>query len=228
MAPAVRGAGSRGLQASLPEDVEESVALRHPTLGGRDALALARLHLASWHATYGTLLPRRARRSFRLTEREAAMRAALRDPARRACSWVARDARDGGARACGFVLARPGRPDGVTGRPTSGEIEALHVAPGSHGRGIGRRLLAAALADLRGAGCARALLWVLEDNGPARAFYEHLGWTRVGDPTRRPMGAHPGLPIVIEVRYALDLGPPATPSGPAPAPGVDASVTSPR
>ncbi len=80
-------------------------------------------------------------------------------------------------------------------------MHAIHVAPGLHGRGIGRRLLAAGEEAMRSAGFRRATLWVIEENAEARRFYEAAGWRPDGLSKRGPMGGFAGLPVVNEVRY---------------------------
>jgi ribosomal protein S18 acetylase RimI-like enzyme len=55
-----------------------------------------------------------------------------------------------------------------------GEVTTLYVHPDAQDQGIGRALLLAMFADLRGQGMRSALVWVLEDN-PARFFYERMG-----------------------------------------------------
>jgi ribosomal protein S18 acetylase RimI-like enzyme len=95
---------------------------------------------------------------------------------------------------------------GVDGDPGLGEIHAIHVAPVERGRGVGWRLLNASVAALRAQGLRQAILWVVEDNSPARAFYERQGWAWGGTRLERPLGGFPDFPGVIEVRHVLDLG----------------------
>lgn len=67
-------------------------------------------------------------------------------------------------------------------------IHDLAVLPGHRGKGAGRALLAAAEAHAQEQGCCRLTLEVQEDNLPARALYEAMGYrdVRYGDsgPTR--------------------------------------------
>lgn len=56
-------------------------------------------------------------------------------------------------------------------------LDNLHVRPDVKGQGIGRRLLEAGRAWMKGRGAfSQWHLWVLEANVPTRKFYEHLGW----------------------------------------------------
>ncbi|HJQ76677.1 MAG TPA: GNAT family N-acetyltransferase [Acidimicrobiia bacterium] len=90
---------------------------------------------------------------------------------------------------------------GVSNEAGWGEIFAIYVHPEHWGTGIGRELIVAGESTVLASGLDRALLWVLEDNRRARAFYERQGWS-------------PGKPIrieniggvqVTEVRYEKDL-----------------------
>jgi GNAT superfamily N-acetyltransferase len=58
-------------------------------------------------------------------------------------------------------------------------IHSLYVTPGRQGLGVGRRLLAAVMADARG-DCE---LKCDQANARAVAFYRHLGWREVGEGT---------------------------------------------
>jgi ribosomal protein S18 acetylase RimI-like enzyme len=60
--------------------------------------------------------------------------------------------------------------------PTDGEMFLLFVHPEYAGRGVGRRLLEAAHAALREAGCAEAFLFVHESNARALAVYAAAGY----------------------------------------------------
>jgi ribosomal-protein-alanine N-acetyltransferase len=63
------------------------------------------------------------------------------------------------------------------------EILTLAVDPSHRRNGLGRALLAAAIASLREAGAKRLFLEVDEANAPARGLYQSLGAVAVG---RRP------------------------------------------
>jgi ribosomal protein S18 acetylase RimI-like enzyme len=60
----------------------------------------------------------------------------------------------------------------------SAGIEDVVVDAAHRGRGLGRRLLAAAEAWARGRGAVRLALLADETNAPALDFYDHLGFTR--------------------------------------------------
>ncbi|WP_224243001.1 acetyltransferase [Hyalangium gracile] len=87
---------------------------------------------------------------------------------------VAVDDADGAGRVVGFL--------GVTGS----KLDALFIDPAVHGRGIGRRMV-----EFARAGHDVMDLDVNEANDAARAFYEHMGFVRIGrsplDDQGRPM-----------------------------------------
>lgn len=80
-----------------------------------------------------------------------------------------RDLADG--RTVGFAACAP-LPD----VQAVGEVHALYVAPACQRRGYGSTLLAAAESNLSDRGCREAIVWVLETNAAARAFYRSHGW----------------------------------------------------
>ena len=65
--------------------------------------------------------------------------------------------------------------------PGIGEIFALYVLRERWGTGLGRRLMEAGLAQLRG--YPTVCLWVLKENGRARRFYEKCGFRPDGTET---------------------------------------------
>jgi GNAT superfamily N-acetyltransferase len=95
--------------------------------------------------------------------------------------------------AAGFVASGPDR-DREAG---TGEVYAIYVDPAAQGAGLGTRLLAHAVQELAAAGYGRALLWCLEANGLARAFYASRGWAQDGGRREHPWGP--------EVRYRRAL-----------------------
>ena len=92
----------------------------------------------------------------------------------------------------GFSYVGPSATPGVR------ELYAIHVDPGFVGTGVGRLLMADALRHLG----ARAVLWVLEGNIRARAFYEKCGWQPDGETREAPMGGE----VTHQVRYARTVG----------------------
>jgi len=84
-------------------------------------------------------------------------------------SFVARDQ----GRLIGAVLA------GTDGR--RGYLQHLAVAPSHRGQGLGRVLAERAVAALRPLGIEKCHLMVRQENAPARAFWERLGWSERGD-----------------------------------------------
>lgn len=79
----------------------------------------------------------------------------------------------------------------------AGEVWAIYLDPPAWGRGIGRRLLDAAVAGLQAAGHDPVVLWVLAGNARARRFYEATGFRRDGAARDIAIGGEE-LP---EVRY---------------------------
>lgn len=77
-----------------------------------------------------------------------------------------------------------GRPVGVTliaRRASEGWVGGMGVAAGHRRAGIGETMLRSALDAARDAGVERVALEVLEQNAPARALYERLGFVHVRD-----------------------------------------------
>lgn len=85
--------------------------------------------------------------------------------------------------------------------PETGILHAIHVSPDAQGQGVGKALMADALAKLAAAGWRRAVLWVLADNAHARAFYERGGWMADGQERDDLFGTA----RVHQVRYARPL-----------------------
>jgi GNAT superfamily N-acetyltransferase len=98
--------------------------------------------------------------------------------------------------AVGFASMGPAR-DGAS----AGEVYAIYAVPEVWGTGAGHALMESALQRLREDGYREAVLWVLDDNPRARAFYEREGWT-VTEATREETFLE--TPIG-EVRYRITL-----------------------
>jgi ribosomal protein S18 acetylase RimI-like enzyme len=97
----------------------------------------------------------------------------------------------------GFVACGPMRD---APEPGVGEIQSFFVGAGRWRRGVGRALMAAALADLSERGYEQATVWSFEANARANAFYEAHAFTRDGATRTEDAWAH-----IPEVRYRRDL-----------------------
>ncbi len=82
-------------------------------------------------------------------------------------------------------------------------LRTLYVLPTHQGTGVGSTLHDFALERLRARGCRRAKLWTLEQNRPARRFYERRGWQLTEETRIVPFPPNP-----MDVQYAKDLSGP--------------------
>jgi ribosomal protein S18 acetylase RimI-like enzyme len=145
--------------------------------------ALARL--ASWRGAFTGLVPQDFLDSM--------------DPAAIASSWSDSIAAGrsrlyvaaAGEAIVGYAGLGPERDEAAPAG--TGELYALFVHPDWWGTGAGHALTAAALADLRAAGCTQVWLWVLEANKRARAFYQRYGFTETADRTHSSLNNLPEL-----------------------------------
>lgn len=156
-----------------------------------DYEAVAVVHVRTWQVAYAGIVP---------ADHLAAMDVAANAERRRtmpappgARTLVATD--DG--QVVGFVAFGPSyEGDG-------GQLYAIYVLPSSWRRGAGRLLFDAAKDGLAAAGFRDMRLWVLEENHPARRFYERMGMTPDGARDHYvPNGTDVELP---ELRYAMAL-----------------------
>ena len=100
------------------------------------------------------------------------------------------------AEADGFILIRTVADEA--------EILTLAVRPSARRRGLGGRLVRAATGRAADCGATRMFLEVAEDNGPARALYESLGFEAAG---RRPRYyPRPEGPAIDAIVLVLRLG----------------------
>ncbi|GAA2398513.1 hypothetical protein GCM10010191_01550 [Actinomadura vinacea] len=82
----------------------------------------------------------------------------------------------------GVAAGMPGRVGGGVGDPIPGlcHISMVAVEPGHWGRGLGRRVLTAVLADARRLGYGQAQLFTQTGNERARVLYESEGFVLTG------------------------------------------------
>ena len=133
-----------------------------------DAAAIARVHVATWRATYRTLLPDDFLDS--LTEAGYADRWQRFISDRSSRAYVVQEGLGSGV--LGFASGGRERA-GETGY--RGELYAIYLLESAQRRGYGRELVRAVVGGLREMGLEDMIVWVLRDNRAARDFYERLG-----------------------------------------------------
>ncbi len=149
-----------------------------------DADLIAAVYVPSWRATYQDLLPPEALATVEQSG-WAARFSSQRDPGR--TTLVAFR----GRRTVGMVSFGPDRED-----PAYGEIYAIYVLPRNQGKGVGRKLLDAALARL---GSRDVRIWCAAAKTRARTGYTRHGFVADGGVGTYDVAGH-SLPTV---RYAL-------------------------
>jgi GNAT superfamily N-acetyltransferase len=149
-----------------------------------DAAAIAAVNIRTWHHAYAEDVDVEAMPT--LEERLLVWRERLADAAATTLAF------DQDGRIAGYAGVGADRDGG-----DAGELYAIYVDPVAQGAGVGSALIEAAVQALRDAGYRRALLWTLERNGLARAFYERHGWTMDERTRDHPWGS--------ERRYRREL-----------------------
>lgn len=149
-----------------------------------------RLHALSWRSVYRGILPDDfLEQEYTPEKRTAALRK----------SWENRSNEQF------YIVYVDGVPAGMlafcpTEDANVGDVKGLYLLPPFQGQGFGRALMDWALEKLKALGCREAILWVLEENQPARAFYAHCGF--LPDEGRQELTL--GKPVTI-VRYRKQI-----------------------
>jgi GNAT superfamily N-acetyltransferase len=157
-----------------------------------DAAAMASVYVQSWRSSYAGIVPRSVLAALSVPHERTYWREALRRPPPGRHSLVA----ERRGKVVGFATCGPSR-DGAD-REHLGEIYTIYLLAEMQRKGLGRRLMAEAAAQMQADGLKRACVWVLRDN-PGRRFYEALAGELDGEKTVSVSGA----PLVV-VRYVWD------------------------
>jgi ribosomal protein S18 acetylase RimI-like enzyme len=160
----------------------------------RDAHGIAVVHVRTWQAAYRDLVPDEQLARLDVEKCSVAWESALED-----ASWPAYVLDDRGV-VRGFCSAGQCADPDKDGRRTA-EIPAIYVDPGFWGRGHGRTLCEAVIAELSQRGFSEVVLWALPGNERAGRFYRALGFVTDGAEKR-----HPRIDKQL-IRYRRDLDP---------------------
>jgi ribosomal protein S18 acetylase RimI-like enzyme len=163
-----------------------------------DAAGLGRVHSRSWRLAYDGLLSARFLASLDEDDLAESWQRRLRAPDRRRSLLVA----EKGGEVVGFSLFGPcsDEPD-LAG--FAGEMQMLYILPTAQRRGCGRQLMERSAAALAAVPLFWKVVWVVEANHAARAFYRRLGLAPDGARRTERVGGEP----VSVIRYAGPLNP---------------------
>lgn len=159
-----------------------------------DADGIGTLHVNSWQETYSGVLPDALLDGLSAEARSAMWRSVLTDfPASQGAKVFIAEA---GSDIVGFGACGDQRDGKLEERGFDGEIGAIYVLKSHQRAGIGIALMRLMAQSLLGRGRKGASLWVLRENQLARAFYERLGGTLIGERVDELSGA-----TVAEIAY---------------------------
>ena len=148
-----------------------------------DAPAIAAVHVRAWQTAYRGIVPDSYLDTMDLAARVERWQERLAHPAESEFTFVAEltgNTKETPGAIIGFSSGGPER-HGIAGY--DGELYAIYLLPEHRGKGIGRRLVAAAAKWLSERGTQSLVIWVLKDNVKGRAFYEALGGQLVSEQT---------------------------------------------
>lgn len=146
------------------------------------------IHASCWQDTYKGVASDEFLSRFTPEKRAAAFSKAIKNPAENFYLAVT-----GSGKAMGIVIFR--QRDGG-----DGEVMAIYILSEYKRRGFGRETMDFAIGELKKAGCSRIILWVLEKNLNARAFYEKYGFRYSGEKREIDVGS-----TQQELKYFMNL-----------------------
>ena len=139
--------------------------------GPDDANAIAAVHEQAWRGAYSGIIPHRALNAMIGRRGPAWWAGAIR---RSATVLVV----EMGGTLAGYATIGGNRAGQLS---QQGEIYELYLRPEYQGVGLGTRLFAAARRRLQGAGLRGLVVWALEENDGAVAFYRGAGGRDVAE-----------------------------------------------
>lgn len=159
----------------------------------RDVAQIGAVHAVSRRAAYSGLVPTDALARVTPQTQTEVWRRRLAEEIAQPWSMLVLD--QPGRHIAGFVLGSAASPVAT--------LHAIHVLPEFHGGGAGQMLHDSIVTWFRAWNCTRALLWVLQGNARAQAFYRRNGWTLDGERASHEIGGA----LVPVLRYRLSLAP---------------------
>ncbi len=134
-----------------------------------DAAALAKIHIQAWRETYTGIMPRAFLDGLSLEQGTATWLERFNNPLARQTTVVATTEN---GEVVGFATSGPARNGELL---TDGEVFAVNLLQKAKRKKLGAQLMLAMSNSLLAFEFDKVGLWVLEQNIPARAFYDRLG-----------------------------------------------------
>lgn len=150
--------------------------------------------MAAWQAAYRDVLPAETLARLSVHDRAARWTQILSDPD--STVLVLEPEHAAGVVGFGYLRSAP-YADGREDR--TGELDSFNLDPAVWGRGAGRKLLEAVIAEARTRRFEDLLLWVFDGNRRARRFYERAGMSFDGTTV-----SHPRFKVPL-LRYGMRL-----------------------
>ncbi len=155
-----------------------------------DAFEFASCHIASWRSAYQGIVPDEYLN--RLTAEKWAERFQKNLKEQKEYSYLCAVHEN---QIAGILILGKSRDED---KPLAGEICAIYLKEEFWSKGLGGEMMAYALKSFKNENLCEAILWVLEENGRARRFYEKYGF--VSDGVKKEITL--GKPLT-EIRYVL-------------------------
>lgn len=161
-----------------------------------DASGIARAQVGAWHAAYKGIISQDYLDNYSVEMRTARWETILTGDSLPGGKTFVMEAADG---ICGFASIADARDEDVP--ENTGELVAIYVHPDFWSQRCGHALHKQALEALARNGYDLVILWVLEGNARARAFYQAHGWSEDGARATQTYGDAPA--VVIRMTRSL-------------------------
>jgi ribosomal protein S18 acetylase RimI-like enzyme len=173
---------------------ENKVFIRKAKLA--DSLAIAIIHIKSWQAGYKNIIPNMFLNQLSIKDIEQKWQNFI-----MATTVLIAEMN---SQLVGFSCIGPYRDIASSNHIKPGEIYSLFLHPDFWRQGLGKKLCLKSLSKLKQDGFTEVMLWVLEDNEPAQAFYKAIGFIET---THRKNKLIYSSINVCEVQYHIKLTP---------------------
>jgi len=145
------------------------------TVETTDIQEVAQVHIASWQSAFRGVLSDKVLDQLKLEDFMEQWRSNLQQEYRENLLATTDD-----GQVVGFISFGPERTQEAQAQSSMGELYGLYIHPEHWGHGVGKELLAKALEQLKQKSFREVVLWTMQKNAMARAFYAKHGFSLDG------------------------------------------------